>query len=223
MTTRDTMRLNAVLAAVLTLLRIAPIGVQALGGGGLPAPGSFNDPVRALATIGSSPALTIVAGIICATGVVQVFVVLALGERLSDREPRLAHLSVTFGVVAATFLMFDGALGIAALPQLARMDVHRDVVDAAYLATLALRNGIDRVIPLTLGIWALAAHWPVRPTHGLPMVLAVVGLVLGIVGVAGALFPAAGIGAVVLAAAWSAGFSMVLIRDSSTRAFPSSP
>jgi hypothetical protein len=223
MTIRDRMRTNALLAGVLALLRIAPIVIQALGGRGLPAPGSFNDPVRALTTIASSPDLTIVAGFICATGVVQVFVVLALGERLSDREPQLARLSVTFGVVAATFLMIDGALGMTALPQLARMDVHKDAVDGAYLAMLGLRNGIDRVIPLTLGIWALAAHWPVRRQHDLPRALAVVGLLLGIAGLAGAVFPAAGLATVILAAAWSVGFAMVLIRESISPVVPSSP
>jgi hypothetical protein len=212
MTVRDSLRTDALLAGVLALLRAAPIVILALGGQGLPTPGSLDDPVRALTTIGASPDLTIVAGLICATGVVQVFVVLALAERLGGNTHRWNHLCVTFGVISASFLMIDGALGVTALPQLAHMDATRVAVDGAYLATLGVRNGIDRVIPLTLGIWALTAHWPAWRHRDLPRLLVIVGLLLGAAGVAGAALPAAGIASVVLATLWTAGFSIVLLR-----------
>lgn len=60
----------------------------------------------------------------------------------------------------------------------------------------------------------------VRRQHDLPRALAVVGLLLGIVGLAGAVFPAAGLATVVLAAAWSVGFAMVLIRESNSPVVP---
>jgi hypothetical protein len=81
-----------------------------------------------------------------------VFVVLALADRLKKNAPQWVSLTVAFGIINASFLMFDGALGITALPQPAHVDVRQPMVDGAYLATLAMRNGIDRVIPLTLGI-----------------------------------------------------------------------
>jgi hypothetical protein len=208
----ETQRIDGIVASLLALLRAAPIGVLAIGGRGLPTPGSLNDPGRALTSIGASPDITIVAAMICATGVVQVFVVLALAERLSGRAPRWNHLSVTFGVVSASFLMIDGALGMTALPQLAHLDAHQAAVDGAYLATLGMRNGIDRVIPLTLGIWALTAHWPAWQHRDLPRQLVVLGLLLGAAGVIGAALPAAGTASVVLATLWAAGFALLALR-----------
>lgn len=43
-----------------------------------------------------------------------------------------------------------GPVGIAALLQYARLNVHTSAADAAYLATLAVRNGMHRVIPLPI-------------------------------------------------------------------------
>ena len=214
-------RAGAIAAAFLAVLRAAPLVVQALGGGGLPAPGSYNDPAGALARIGASPDLVIVAGLICATGVVQVFVVLAFADWLRDRVPRVPGapasdgigLSVTFGVVSASFLMIDGALGMTALPQLAHMDAHSETVEAAYLATLGVRNGIDRVIPLTLGIWALTSHWPAWRHQSLPRSLAAAGLVLGAAGLAGAVVPPAGLVTLVLGVVWAAGFAVLQAVD----------
>ena len=153
------MRAIGLIAVTQTLLRIGPLIIQLFGGGGLPTPGSFNDPAEALTIIGRSPEVVSVAALICATGVTQVFIVLALADRLMDTAPQWARLSVPFGIVAAGFLMIDGALdgalGVAALPKLAHLDVHQAAVDGAYLATLGIRNGIDRVIPLT----SASGHW----------------------------------------------------------------
>jgi hypothetical protein len=211
---RTNLRVNAAIAGVQALLRVGPIVVLAIGGQGLPQPDSFNDPAHALAIIGSSPAVVIVAGLICATGVGQVFVVLALAERLKQSEHRWVSLSVAFGITSASFLMFDGALGITALPQLAHMDVRQPMVDGAYLATLGVRNGIDRVIPLTLGFWALTAHSPAWQHRRLPRVLTATGLALGTVGVVGVVLPAAGLASLILAIGWTAGFAIVLLRES---------
>jgi hypothetical protein len=211
---RTNLRVNAAIAGVQALLRIGPIVVLAIGGQGLPPPDSFNDPARALAIIGSSPAVMIVAGLICATGVEQVFLVLALADRLKKTAPQWVSLTVPFGIISASFLMFDGALGITALPQLAHMDVRQPMVDGAYLATLGVRNGLDRVIPLTLGIWALTANIPAWQHRRLPRVLTVTGLALGVVGVVGVALPAAGLTSLILAIVWTAGFAIVLLRES---------
>jgi hypothetical protein len=208
-------RVNAAIAGVQALLRFGPIVVLAIGGQGLPPPDSFNDPAHALAMIGSSPAVMIVAGLIGATGVGQVFVVFALADRLKESAPQWGSLTVAFGLISASFLMFDGALGITALPQLAHMDVRQPMVDGAYLATLGVRNGIDRVIPLTLGIWALTAHIPAWQHRRLPRVLTATGLALGAVGVVGGVLPAAGLASLILALGWTAGFAIVLVRESS--------
>jgi hypothetical protein len=211
---RTNPRVNAAIAGVQALLRIGPIVVLAIGGQGLPRPDSFNDPAHALATIGSSPAVMIVAGLICATGVGQVFVVLALADRIKASAPSWVSLSVAFGIISASFLIFDGALGITALPQLAHMDVRQPMVDGAYLATLGVRNGIDRVIPLTLGIWALTAHIPAWRHRQLPRVLTATGLALGAVSVVGVVLPAAGLASLILAIGWTASFAIVLLRES---------
>ena len=92
---RTNLRVKPAIAGVQALLRFGPIVVLAIGGQGLPPPDSFNDPAHALAIIGSSPAVMIVAGLICATGVGQVFVVLALAERL--RQEVTANASVIIG------------------------------------------------------------------------------------------------------------------------------
>jgi hypothetical protein len=206
-------RANGVVAAVQALLWIGPIVIFAIGGRGLPTPGSLNDPARALSIIRASPDVTIVAGLICAIGVAEVFVVLALAERLEKCAPRWNRLNVAFGIIAASFLMIDGALGMAALPRLAQMDVQQQMVDGAYLATLGLRSGIDRVIPLTLGLWALTSNWPARQHRRLPRPLAVGGLLLGVVGVAGTVSPMAGLATLTLAPLWTAGFAIVLLRE----------
>ena len=211
---RTMLRVSAAIIGLQALLRIGPIVVLAIGGQGLPPPDSYNDPAHALAIIGSSPAVIVVAGLICATGAGQVFVVLALAERLKQSEPRWISLSVAFGIISASFLMFDGAIGITALPQLAHMDVRQPMVDGAYLATLGLRNGIDRVIPLTLGIWALPAHFPAGLHRRLPRVLTATGFALGAVGVVAVVLPAAGLASLILAIGWTAGFAIVLFRES---------
>jgi hypothetical protein len=152
-------------------------------------------------------------------------VVVALADRLRDRVPRVPGasasdsigLSVMFGVVSASFLMIDGALGMTALPQLAHMDVHSETVDAAYLATLGVRNGIDRVIPLTLGIWALTAHWPAWRHQSLPRSLTAAGLGLGAAGLAGAVVPSAGLVTLVLGVVWAAGFAVLQAVDGEGR------
>lgn len=87
--------------------------------------------------------------------------------------------------------MIDGALGVTALPQLAHLDPHRAAVDGAYLATLGVRNGIDRVIPLTLGIWAVTAHLPGWQRADLPRPPRDHRALAGATGVAGAVLPAA--------------------------------
>jgi hypothetical protein len=108
--------------------------------------------------------------------------------------------------------MIDGALGLAALPQLAHLDVRPDLADAAYLATVGVRNGIDRVISLTLGIWALTANWSAMRQQRLPRPLAGLGLLVGLVGIAGTLSPTAGTATIVLLLAWTLGFATVLLR-----------
>lgn len=204
--TRAVSRAVGAVAGVQALLRIAPVVIQAVGGRGLPAPGSYNDPGRALQIIGSSPEVPIVAGLICATGVTQVFIVLAL----ADRVPRWARVSVPFGIIAAGFLMVDGAIGMAALPQLAHLAGHQDAADGAYLAILGIRNGIDRVIPLTTGCWALATALPAWRHHGLPRTLAATGILLGGTGIAGAVLPAAGLASLILAILWTAGLARTM-------------
>lgn len=214
MSVRATVPIDGAAAVLLALLRAAPLAIEAAGGRGLPSPGSLNEPAQALTRIAGSPDLTVVAVTICATGVVQVMVVLALWERLGHPR-RWNQLSVTFGVVSAGFLMIDGALGMTALPQLAQLDPRQAAVQGAYLAALGLRNGIDRVIPLTLGIWALTAHLPAlrRRTLARPVVL--LGLVLGGTGVAGAVLPAAGTASVFVATLWAGAFAILLLRPAS--------
>lgn len=202
-----------IVAAIQAALRIAPLVIQALGGHGLPPPGSLNDPVAALAVLRNSPDVPIVAGLICATGVTQVVVVLAVSDRIHRQAPESARLCTVFGMIAAAFLLIDGALGMTALPQLAHWDGHQTAVDGAYLATLGIRDGIDRVIPLALGIWALTAHWPAWRHRLLPRPLAAVGLVLGVAGVAGAVSPAAGLVSLILAMVWTIGFAAVRLRE----------
>lgn len=202
-----------VVAAIQAAMRIAPLAIQALGGHGLPAPGSLNDPASALTVLRDSPDVPIIAGLICATGVTQVIVVLAVADRIRRQAPECARLSTVFGMIAAGFLLIDGALGMAALPQLAHWDGHQAAVDGAYLATLGVRNGIDRVIPLALGLWSLTAHWPAWRHRLLPRPLTVVGLLLGITGVAGAVLPVAGLAGLILAMVWTIGFAAVRLRE----------
>jgi hypothetical protein len=206
-------RANGLAAGAQALLWMAPIGIFVIGGRGLPTPGSFNDPATALSIIRASPDVTIVAGFICAIGVAEVFVVLAAADRLEECAPKWTRLSVAFGIIAASFLMIDGALGMAALPRLAQMEVHQQMVDGAYLATLGFRSGIDRVIPLTLGLWALTSSWPAWQHRRLPRPLTVGGLLLGLVGVAGAVLPVAGLATLTLIPLWTAGFAIVLFRE----------
>jgi hypothetical protein len=214
---RTAMRAIGLIAVAQTLLRTGPLIIQLLGGRGLPSPGSFNDPAQALTIIGRSPEVVIVAALICATGVTQVFMVLALADRLADAAPQWARMSLPFGTVAAGFLMIDGALGVAALPKLARLDVHQAGVDGAYLAILGIRNGIDRVIPLTLGIWALATNLPAWRHRILPRALTLTGILLGVTGIAGAGLPAAGLVHLILAIPWTAGLAVVLLDANACR------
>jgi hypothetical protein len=218
-------RTDAILAGLLALLWAAPAGILVAGGGALPAPGSLNDPVRALPAIAASPALTVVAALILATGAVQVFVVIAVDARLAGRSRRRRQLAVAFGVVSGSFLMLDGALGVTALPQLAHLNAGQAAVDGAYLATLGMRNGIDRVIPLTLGLWALTSHWPAGRGEDLPRPLTILGMLLGAAGVAGAALPAAGTASVLLAILWAGAFALLALSQATAgparRATPS--
>ncbi|HEX5120868.1 MAG TPA: hypothetical protein VFW65_37270 [Pseudonocardiaceae bacterium] len=218
--TRITPRAIGLIAAVQAVLRIGPLIIEAIGGRGLPTPGSFNAPAQALATIRHSPEVMIVAGLICATGVLQVFIVLAAADRLADTAPQWARFSMPFGIAAASFLMIDGALGMTALSQLAHVTVNQNAVDGAYLAVLGVRNGIDRVIPLTLGLWAMGTNVPAWRYHLLPRTLAAIGSLLGLTGIIGSVAPAAGLASLVLAIAWTAGFAIVLLHGDSDAAEP---
>jgi hypothetical protein len=208
-------RVSGWIAALQVVLRIGPLVVEAVGGQGLPSPGSFNDPQHALAILRTSPDVPIVAALICATGVTEVIVVLALADRIGRGAPQAARLSTIFGLIAATFLMFDGALGMTALPQLAHLNGEQSMAGGAYLAILGVRNGIDRVIPLALGLWALFAHWPAWRDRLLPRPVVVLGLLVGVAGVVGAVLPAAAAADLVLAIAWTAVFAVVLLRSRS--------
>jgi uncharacterized membrane protein len=210
-------RAIGLVAALQAVLRIAPLLIQALGGRGLPTPGSLNDPTRALTVLRASPDVPVVAGLIFATGVTQVVVVVALADRIRDRAPQSARLSTIFGVIAAAFLLIDGALGMTALPQLAQVAAHQDMAGGAYLAILGIRNGIDRVIPLTLGIWALAAHGPAWRHRLLPRPVTVLGLLLGVLGIAGAVFPTAGLASLVVNLVWTTAFAAVMLRTRARR------
>lgn len=207
-------RADGLVAGVQALLWTAPIIILITGGHGIPAPGSTNDPGHALAVIKTSPDIAIVTTVMCTTGAAQVFVIMALADRLTGAPSRLAQISKGFGIVAAAFLMIDGAIGMAALPQLAHLDVRPDLADAAYLATVGIRNGIDRVISLTLGIWAFTANWAAMRRRRLPRPLTVLGLLVGVSGIAGALVPAAGTACIGLLLAWTLGFAAVLLTAS---------
>jgi hypothetical protein len=209
---RTTQRVSGLIAAAQALLWLAPIVILATGGHGVPSPGSANDPSHALAVIKASPDIAIVTTLMCTTGALQVFVVLALADRLSASAAGWTRLGEAFGIIAAGFLMIDGALGMAALPQLAHLDVRPDLADAAYLATVGVRNGIDRVISLTLGIWALTANWAGIRRRRLPRSLAMLGLLVGVSGIAGTLVPAAGTASITLLLVWTLGFATVLLR-----------
>lgn len=202
-------RAGGLVAGVQALLWAAPVTILATGGHGVPSPGSANDPSHALAVIKASPDIRIVTTLICATGAAQVFVVLALADRLTGRA---ARISSAFGIIAAALLMIDGAVGMAALPQLAHLDVRPDIADAAYLATVGVRNGIDRVISLALGTWALTANWTAMRRRRLPRPLAVFGVLVGVTGIAGTLVPAAGTVGITLLLVWTLGFATVLLR-----------
>ncbi|HEX9337466.1 MAG TPA: DUF4386 family protein [Pseudonocardiaceae bacterium] len=208
---RTSHRADGLVAGVQALLWAAPIIILATGGHGIPAPGSLNDPSHALAVITASPDIAIVTTLMCTTGAAQVFVVLALADRLASGPARLTRISTTFGIIAAAFLMIDGALGMAALPQLAHLAVQPDLADAAYLATVGVRNGIDRVLSLTLGTWALTANWAALRRQRLPRPLAGLGLVVGVTGIAGTLVPAAGTTSIILLLGWTLGFATVLL------------
>jgi hypothetical protein len=215
---RTNERASGLVAGVQGLLWLAPIVILATGGHGIPAPGSVNDPARALAVIRASPDIAIVTSLMCTTGAAQVFVVLALTGRLSGSPARWTRLSEVFGIIAAGFLMIDGALGMAALPQLAHPGMRPDLAEAAYLATVGVRNGIDRVISLTLGIWALTANWAGIRHRRLPRPLAVPGVLAGAAGVAGTLVPAAGSASIILLLVWTFGFAAVLLREAQHKA-----
>jgi hypothetical protein len=206
-------RASGLVASIQALLWLAPIVILATGGHGIPAPGSVNDPSHALAVIRASPDMAIVTTLMCTTGAAQVFVVLALAGRLACGPARWTRLSEVFGIIAAGFLMIDGALGMAALPQLAHLQLRSDLTDAAYLATVGVRNGIDRVISLTLGIWALTANVAGIRHRRLPRPLAVLGAGAGAAGVAGTLVPAAGTASIILLLVWTLGFATVLLRE----------
>jgi hypothetical protein len=210
---RTSHRADGLVAGVQALLWAAPIIILATGGHGIPTPGSVNDPSLALAAIKASPDIAIVTTLMCTTGAAQVFVVLALADRLTGSPPRLTRISTAFGIVAAAFLMIDGALGLAVLPRLAHLAVRPDLADAGYLATVGVRNGIDRVISLTLGTWALTANWAALRQLRLPRPLAVLGLLVGGTGIVGTLVPVAGTAAIVLLLAWTLGFATVLLRN----------
>lgn len=212
--TRTAARVIGIVAAIQAALRIGPLVVEAAGGRGLPTPGSFNDPATALTILKTSPDVPIVAGLICATGVTQVFLVLALADRIRRLAPHYARLGTVFGIIAAGFLLIDGALGMTALPQLAQLDAHQAMVDGAYLATLGIRNGIDRVIPLTLGIWSLAVHWPAWRCRLLARPVVVFGLLLGVAGIAGAVSAVAGLASLVLAIVWTIALAATLFYES---------
>jgi hypothetical protein len=209
---RTSQQADGLVAGVQALLWAAPIIILATGGHGIPSPGSTNDPSHALAVIKASPDIGIVTTLMCTAGVAQVFVILALADRLTGSPARLTRISKAFGIIAAAFLMIDGALGMAALPQLAHLDVRPDLADAAYLATVGVRNGIDRVISLTLGTWALTANWAAMRQQRLPRPLAVLGLLVGVTGIAGTLVAAAGTATITLLLVWTLGFATVLLR-----------
>lgn len=210
---RTIKRIDGLVAGVQALLWLAPIVILATGGHGIPSPGSINDPARALAAIAGSPDIAIVTVLMCTAGAAHVVVVLALADRLEPGPARFIRRSTTFGVIAAAFLMIDGALGMAALPQLAHLDARPGLADAAYLATVGVRNGIDRVISLALGIWALTANWAAMRQQRLPRLLAGLGLVVGVTGIAGTLVPAAGTVTIALLLIWTFGFAAVLLRS----------
>src|SRR3954454_5892690 len=108
---RTTQRVSGLIVAAQALLWLAPIVILATGGHGVPSPGSANDPSHALAVIKASPDIAIVTTLMCTTGALQVFVVLALADRLSASAAGWTRLSEVFGIIAAGFLMIDGALG----------------------------------------------------------------------------------------------------------------
>ncbi|HEX3785953.1 MAG TPA: hypothetical protein VHX38_40395 [Pseudonocardiaceae bacterium] len=209
---RTSQRAYGLVAGVQALLWAAPIIVLATGGDGIPSPGSLNDPSHALAVIAASPDIAIVTTVMCTTGAAQVVVVLALADRLTSGPARLTRISTAFGIIAAAFLMIDGALGMAALPQLAHLAVRPDLADAGYLATVGIRNGIDRVISLTLGMWALTANWAALRRQRLSRSLAALGLLVGVTGIVGTLVPAAGTASIILLLVWTFGFAGVLLR-----------
>lgn len=208
-----TRRAGGLIAAAQALLWMTPLVILATGGHGVPSPGSVNDPSEALSVIKSSHDVSIVTTLMCVAGAAQVAVVLALTDRLSNNSPtpwiRLGH---TFGIIAAGFLMIDGALGLAALPQLAHIDVKPGMAEAAYLAIVGVRNGIDRAICLALGIWALTTNAAGMRSRRLPRPLGVIGLLSGTTGVVGTLLPTAGSVGVAVALVWDIGLAMLLLR-----------
>ena len=124
-----------------------------------------------------------------ANAVALVILVLALGERLRPATPGLATLSVAHGLIWAALVFAAGMAMIVGLRSAAGAEAPETAARIFETAQL-VENGLGGGVEFAGGIWAIYVGLAALRGGGLPRLLALVALGLGVVGVT-TLLPAA--------------------------------
>jgi hypothetical protein len=149
-------------------------------------------------------------------GAALVVLVLGIRDRLEDRSPALARIASAFGLIWSGLLLASGM--IALVGQRATVDLaatDRAEAVSTWSAVSVVQDALGGGIEMVGALWVLLISLAARGSTALPRGLAVLGLAVGVAGMAtlvpqlaeaGAIF---GLGFV----AWFTWAGLVLLRD----------
>ena len=118
-------------------------------------------------------------------GLVLVPLVLAIGDRIRDRTPTLARMSVAFGLIWAGLVLAGGMvanIGITNVADLAA--TNPDSAVSAWSAVDTVLSGLTGGNEVTGGVWVLVISIAALVSGALPRTLNALGVVSGLAGLA---------------------------------------
>ncbi|MEZ4657386.1 MAG: DUF4386 family protein [Caldilineaceae bacterium] len=144
------------------------------------------DPLQAVALLDANQAMMALINLIIYVlfGIVLVVLSLALHNRLKAGAPAIMQTATAFGLIWAGVVIASGMIfniGMGVVTDL----YHTDPAQAAtvWLALDAVFNGIGGGVEVLGGLWVLLVSWAALRTAGLPKLLNLLGLFVGVAGI----------------------------------------
>ena len=157
---------------------------------GINNPTDLANPAKAFPVLQRSPSFTYLSLVDIPFCLCLVFVVITVHNRLIVRETHLAQVGLYFGITSALILLVVGIVRFRGLLELTKLysdQPHR--ASEVYVMLTYLLDGLDITAVVSLGLWYMFTMGSAIRFGTLPIALAVVGFLLGVMHFFCFLFP----------------------------------